>query len=292
MKLQIDRMKIDDVGGNPKKIASSVLQQIQELPLPIPIQDIAKALGIYEIREESIASFEGALIAPIEKNEGAILVNAKQTRKRKRYTIAHELGHYLNPWHESLPHKKVHCDSKDMTIEGHKTNNREIKMEIEANEFAAEILMPSHLFQKRIQDNRELGLECIISLADIFEVSREATARRYVNYVDEPMAVIFSQQGKIRYIKKHSDFPRLSVWNKDPLPNGSLSKNNKLEIGKVSEWEKIDGTIWLDKPAGINVCEQTLSQRNGFRTTLLALENPLDIEVEPDEDVWEEPIIR
>ena len=90
--LKIDRMEIDDAGGNPTKLALSVLKQIPELKPPIPVRDIAMAVDIYEIREEPLVGLEGGLIAPDDKSEGAILVNAERSEKRKRYTIGHELG--------------------------------------------------------------------------------------------------------------------------------------------------------------------------------------------------------
>ena len=52
--LQIDRMEIDDVGGNPVKLAQAVLNQVIDLKPPVPVREIAKALDIYEIREESL----------------------------------------------------------------------------------------------------------------------------------------------------------------------------------------------------------------------------------------------
>jgi Zn-dependent peptidase ImmA (M78 family) len=46
--------------------------------------------------------FEGALLTTAERDTGAIVVNKNASPQRQRFTLAHELGHLLNPWH--VPH--------------------------------------------------------------------------------------------------------------------------------------------------------------------------------------------
>jgi len=292
MTLRIDRMEIDDVGGNSVKLAVAVLRQIADLTLPVPVRDIAMALGIYEIREEKLNGLEGGLITPGDKSEGAILVNADRPERQKRYTISHELCHYLNPWHKPRTAQGFRCSSKDMATETLKAGDRVIQMEVEANEFAAELLMPSQLFQKQLARHSGINLEHVLLLADDFFVSREAAARRYITYVDEPAAIVFSKDGIIRYVKKHPNFPPLDVWNKDRLPATSLSARSALPVGVHSDWDGLDGAVWLRDQPHTNVCEQTLAQRNGYRMTLLALEeNSIDVD-EPEDYELEAPTFR
>lgn len=269
--MDIDRIAIDDVGGNPTKIAQAVTGQISDLSPPIPVREIAAALDIYEIREEQLSGLEGGLITPEDKSEGAILVNSNRPETRKRYTISHELGHYLNPWHKSTNPEGFRCSSKDMAIEQFQTNNRLQRMEVEANEFAAALLMPMRFVHSFMRQRMGADLEHILSMAKKFEVSREAAARRYVVANDEPAAVVFSKGDTIRYIKKHQHFPFLDVWNGDPLPNHSVSFRSKLPIGELSDWEAVDANIWLREPKGQEIYEQTLAQQNGFRLTLITL---------------------
>jgi len=287
--LQIDRMEIDDVGGNPLKLALAVLGQIKDLSPPIPVRDIATALDIYEIREEVLTGFEGGLITPDDKSEGAILVNADRPERRKRYTISHELGHYLNPWHKPQSADGFRCSSRDMVAETFKRGDRALQMEVQANEFAAELLMPAQLFQRELRRLTGLDLDHVLSLADEFFVSREAAARKYVTLVDEPTAVVFSKEGTIRYVKSHPKFPKLGVWSKYPLPVHLLSRLSSLPAGEASKWEVIEGDVWLQDAKGQQLCEQTLAQRNGFRLTLIALEEPSDDEEEYDEEDWAPP---
>ncbi len=286
--LQIDRMEIDDVGGEPSKLATAVLSQIGDLREPVPVREIASAVGIYEIREELLSGVEGALITTEEKREGAILVNANASEERKRFTISHELGHYLNPWHIPRSPEGFRCSSRDMAAQRFNKGDRATQMEVEANEFAVELLMPKN--QVRIFIKRRLGIdiEHVLAMANRFEVSREAAGRCYIRMNEEPAALVFSKDGVVRYVERQQFFPGMSVWNGDQLPDYSLSSRNTLPAGEVSEWGEVDGGIWLTSPKGRTVCEQTLAQRNGYRMTLLTLGDSEDDEV----DDWEPPRFR
>ena len=294
MGITIDRMEIDDAGGNPTKLAQAVLKQLPDLTPPVPIREIAAALDIYEIREAELRGIEGGLITPEDKSEGAILVREDRPEKRKRYTIGHELGHYVNPWHRPATADGFRCTARDMAAERFTKADRAKQMEVEANQFAAELLMPPGLFGRRVKRLSGVDIEQIVKLSDDFLVSREAAARRFIQYANEPLAVIFSKDGVIRYTKKHEDFPALDVWARSPLPPGSLSVQSKLEIGNVSDWGTRDGGAWLRDCAWKEICEQTLAQRNGFRLTLLALdEEYFDGDDEDKEERnWDEPKFR
>lgn len=287
MILTIDRMEIDDVGGDPVKLAAAIIEQLPDLTKPVPVRDIAAAIDIYEICEEPLSGLEGGLIVADDKSEGAILVHRDRPETRKRYTIAHEIGHYVNPWHKSDSPEGFRCRARDMAIERHAPNDRAAKMEVEANQFAAELLMPRQEVGKFLRGKAGADIDHIIGMADRFHVSREAAARRYVAHVGEPVAVVFSKDGQIRYIKTNDDFPRLSVWNGDQLPGGSLSVRDGTEIGDVSDWAEILGHVWLERSRGFTVCEQTLAQQNGFRMTLLTVERDED-----EEDAWEPQRLR
>ncbi|MBE0702702.1 MAG: hypothetical protein IH582_05955, partial [Afipia sp.] len=70
MSLTIDRMEIDDVGGDPAKLAAAIVKQLPDVSKPIPVREIAAAIDIYEIREESLSGLEGGLIVAEDKSEG------------------------------------------------------------------------------------------------------------------------------------------------------------------------------------------------------------------------------
>lgn len=287
--MQIDRMDIDDVGGNPQRLAEAVSDQIEGLSAPVPVREIAAALDIIKIVEERPKGFEGALTTNDTKSEGVILVHADRPESRKRFTIGHELGHYLNPWHKPTSSEGFRCNKDDLNARRHKPGNRAAQMEVEANVFAAELLMPRKLISRAIR-GIDLNLDLIFTLADEFAVSREAAGRRTVTLAEEPSAIVFSRSGVVRYIEKHPEFPPLLLFNGDRLSSRSLSSRSNAQPGVISNWEDADPADWLKSGSGLELWEQTVSQRDGFRTTLLSLSDEEDSEAFLDE--WEPPTFR
>ena len=154
------------------------LQQIQEKykeVIPVPIVTIAKELGIdvYETDE-----FKDDLSGSIKK-EGenfAIYVNVNQSPWRKRFTIAHEIGHFLKHREKIDPE---HTDTvKQPSPELHREDGvilsaEERKMEQEANEIAADILMPKDAFVREFEKATDIA-----EVAKKFGVSASAATVR------------------------------------------------------------------------------------------------------------------
>ena len=123
---------------------------------------------------------------------------------RSRLSIAHEIGHYLIPWHED---HSYFCKARDISC-----GNR--RLEKEAYECGCEILMPLELF---IQDALSLNTsyQSIEELSKHYKVSKEATAIRYVT--NHPgvcsFSVIINQEDndaiyplKVKYFAKSRNF--------------------------------------------------------------------------------------
>lgn len=271
--MQIDRMELADT-GNPEELAKAVLKQIPELTIPVPIEDIAFALDITDIKELRTEGFEGGLVALSGKAEGVILVNRRSRPKRQRFTIGHELGHFVNMWHEPTAGQQFLCTSTDMLRSDAWSTDRAVRMEVEANTFAAELLMPRKQFRKHIRTRAGADLEHVLWLSEKYRTSKEATARRYVALQDEPSAVVFSHQGRIRYFSRSPNFPFLDFQNGTPVPSGSISGRSGLPEGVVSDWDEVDAANWLaaDNARRLGTLqEQTVAQRDGYRMTLLTL---------------------
>lgn len=270
--IQIDRIELADI-GNPVKLANAVIDGIPDISLPIPIRDIATALDIIEIKPITVSGFEGGLVAPDDKSSGCILINENNSPRRQRFTIGHELGHYLNPWHTSSDGKGFMCSSKDMVAAQYKPNESRQRMEVEANQFSAELLMPAKFLRVDIKRLKSPEIEHIVSLSDKYDVSKESMGRRYIEFQDEPCALIFSKNGKVSYTVKDQDFPQLDVWTSgDLIPTKTLTKDFDEPSGCASDWKEHSSDIWLKYRGKYeSVYEQVLVQENGYRITLLTL---------------------
>jgi hypothetical protein len=266
--LSLDRMALDDVGANPVKIAEAIHAQLGETTGPVDVHAIARVLDIVEIREEPLETFEGALVTQPERDTGAILVNATSSPQRRRYTVSHELGHFLNPWHRPTSADGFRCSRADMMVVEKRDQDRHWRQEAEANTFAIELLTPRKRLKRYLAGMPDL--EYVLEMAAAFDISREAAARRYVALHADSLAAVFSKDGVVRYFDRSQDFRWLSPRKDSPIPELPRPEGAQL----LSAIEDADPADWLDRPAGASLSVQTLHQQNGFAITLLCADTP------------------
>ena len=140
MSLVLSRVEIESVGSDPRKLARALLAQLPAVTGPVPIEAIARALDIVSIEVAPLSGIEGCLQCDPLKSEGQIVVNANSPPRRRRYTIAHELGHFLNERHRPTIDFGFACTADDMA-KPRRTGPHQ-RQETEANIFAIEVLTP------------------------------------------------------------------------------------------------------------------------------------------------------
>ncbi len=109
--------------------------------VPVNVELLAKSLGI-EVVHSNLDSETSGLIEKKKDGRYRIVVNDNHPNTRKRFTIAHELGHYF--YHRHLIGDGVSDDRAYRSSASGAYANTAIgrKQETEANQFAATILMP------------------------------------------------------------------------------------------------------------------------------------------------------
>ncbi len=154
---------------------TAILSGLAERKLPIKIEEIAKSRGLKVVPYPLGDDVSGLL--SIENGIGTIGYNQTEPNVRRRFTIAHELGHY------ELHREKSHLFVDKQFIyrsqnSGNTLENQ--KMEQEANYFASAILMPNDLLRKEVEKiHLDLGNEeALRELAKAFEVSVTAMSVR------------------------------------------------------------------------------------------------------------------
>ncbi len=156
--------------------------------------DIAMERGAY-VRERLIDGAEAWLVR--KNNRAIITVNSRvPERGRKRFAIAHELGHFELHSDSQL----VICSEEDMFAW-----NESKEQEIEANEFASCILMPEEIFSRYIKREAP-NMDRVSELSGEFRTTLTATAIRYVQLSSEPCAMAVSSNGVIKWYKKSDSF--------------------------------------------------------------------------------------
>lgn len=260
--VELDLIELADC-VRPEQLVAEILRQNPQLPVPVPIEELARCAGISKIEAVGSTGFEGALIANDTKSDGLIFYNSQVPRPRQRFTIGHELGHFLLPWHRQ---SNFQCSAEDISS---RTNKG---WELEANQFSAELLMPTALLERRLSPSKEFELNDISRVREDFGTSMESTTRRVVEMSEYAYAVVFSKDNKVRYSVFSKFFSaKLGVRKDSPLPTKSLSR---LGTSSLDDWNELDAHWWLDEPRGRShdpesIFEQTLVQDDGYKVTLL-----------------------
>lgn len=145
---------------------------------PIDVERVAKHLQLKIAYAELGEGVSGLLISKGDRT--AIAVQGSDASNRKRFTIAHEIGHfYLR--HQFEPGEHVHVDHGHViTPRNSRSSTGVDPKEIEANQFAACLLMPTKLLEARIKALRTRSLRDshVTYLANEFEVSEQAMTIR------------------------------------------------------------------------------------------------------------------
>jgi Zn-dependent peptidase ImmA (M78 family) len=274
--------------GSPEKILTVILKHYPDWTAPVPVEDFATAVNIVDIRELDADGFEGALLTDANKQKGVILYKAGTRKERRRFTIAHELGHFLMPSHKG----NQQCTAADLK-ESRRGNDHQ-RREAEANRFAAGLLMPKPWFSRDMNRLGDADVTHVMTLAKQYCTSLEATSNRYCELTDDICAFVFAKDGVIRYMRTASNFPRLAVTAGDRLPDGCASlRAPALPLRVATSWAELDGSIWLQTEWGRKspaLLEQSIRQADGFQISLLfiSLEETENEEGEAEVDKsWE-----
>lgn len=181
-----------------KLLRDSGFDEITDLPMDLFVAGLDATLV-----EEKLTNCDGKII--FGTNKAIIKVNSEiQFVERKRFVTAHEIGHLIMHRNMQLPDDTF---ANFNIISGLEKALKTGKQELEANEFASELLMPEKIFLKEAKGKFSPLL--IKRLAERFKTSLTATVFRYFQFNLHPLCLVFIENGKVRYWKKSDD---LKVW--------------------------------------------------------------------------------
>jgi hypothetical protein len=254
----LSRVEIESVGSDPRRIADALIRQMPDLPGPSQSRRSRANWTSCRSRWRRCGASKAACNVDALKSEGQIIVNAASSQRRRRYTIAHELGHFLNERHQPTDHDRFVCTAEDMTSP--RRRGRHLQQELEANAFAIEVLAPRRALSTLIGKPAEL--DHALALVKRFDISREAAIRRYVALHPECLAVVFSRNGQVRYVEKSDSFPR--DHRRVGRPAGPHSST--VPSGRQPHLARRGGAIdWIKRPARLTLFAQTLFPRERLR---------------------------
>ena len=135
--------------------ARKVLQDYRYTRPPIPVEEIAMAEGLPIVR---VSDWDDRVSAYLDHGAMTIAVNDRHHPLRRRFSIAHELGHFF------LGNSLEQAYEEEIDLEQEQRED-----EVEANEFASELLVPRAMLMgdfARVKDAARL--------ADLYQVSEHA----------------------------------------------------------------------------------------------------------------------
>jgi Zn-dependent peptidase ImmA (M78 family) len=160
-----------------KRELAAILERANVVAPPVPVEKIAKMLGA-RIQQANFNNQVSGIL--VRKGDDVVIgVASEQSKNRQRFTIAHELGHLI--LHEG---EEVHVDREFRVKLRSRVSSEAVDVdEIEANAFAAGLLMPETLLRKDVK-NFDVDFEDasqVDSLAKRYNVSSQAMTFRLLN---------------------------------------------------------------------------------------------------------------
>jgi hypothetical protein len=216
--------------------AKSLLNKFGIKSAPVDPYRIARDMDI-EVTEDDCEGYTGMLLVV----EGEALISVKSNIReysKKRFTVAHEMGHFSIPDHVTPEKHFFRCTDKDLN-----TFDRRGGKEAEANEFAAELLMPEDIFRKIIR-LKDLSYDFLQDLTSEFNTSLTATGIRFTELSGDYVLIV-SENSCIVWFLKGDNFP-FYVRGNGRLDKESIAIEFFEGNALPKSFEIVPADAWLD----------------------------------------------
>lgn len=250
-----------------------------------PAELIVHELGITvpeEIDLEAIAWTQGARVRyrPLDGceariigsgNEAIITVNSRSSHRRKRYSIAHELGHWK--WHRG---RILVCRADEIGV----GVASEAQAERIADSFAADLIMPRFILRPLSASFPRLTFKTVTAIGERFDVSTTATAIRLVETEHTPsLLVCHGRHGRRWFVRS----PSVPVhWFPQPTLHHDTFAFDILFGGKPNDEtpHRIGADAWFDCWGAdrFEMTEESIRISEQEVLTLLVIKNPAMLE--------------
>lgn len=239
-------------------------------PAEIDICAIAQSTGATVV-EKPVKGCEARIVGYGER--AIIVVNSESIPPRKRFSAAHELGH----WMRDAGTIGLGCNPESLM------GRTDDSAETEANRYASDLLMPEFMFKPRAKD-RPITFETVSFLKNVFRTSLTATAIRLVDQGSYPAMLVCSDAQRVCWPWRGVEVPR-SLWPQTP---GPMTFASELLQGTSHE-TKTSGEVcsdqWFSSVRPHSIHEDSRRIHSGLVLTLLwwTDEGPL-IEIQEDQE--------
>jgi hypothetical protein len=260
--------------------AEQVLKDRSIVSLPIDPVAIATGLGIKVMPKDPRSPGVSGMLIRVGNEFGIGYATHINSAGFRRFSIAHELGHFFLPGHIDA------VFVNDDIHESHAGFASGERYEMEADHFSAGILMPRTLFVPALRQSGS-GLAAIEKLSNLCQTSMPATAIRFAQCTSDPVAIVISTGNKVEYCFMSSALKGVSgidwIRKGQAVPRGTPTFIFNGDSDNVQGGARVEDTSnlsdWFNGKRSIEISEAILGL-GGYGKTLTVL---YDIEL-PDED--------
>ncbi len=232
---------------------AQALVEFLDLQQPFDFNQMLSEIGL-QSREVPSTGFDGALVRRPGEARGIIAVRESIPEPvSKRFTIAHEVGHYVLPGHDvdcSV------CTEEDVSLLKENLLKENVgEFEQEANQFAAELLLPAKQVKKIVKD-RGTSMDTCKFISKAFDTSLTAAAVRCVELSDSVAALVETRNGVVRRYRRSDRWKYFITTNKE-LGSESLAMQlsvtgERETVGRVPAW------AWIRIEFGWEIMEHSI----------------------------------
>lgn len=243
-----------------------------------------------KIKGEDLDGIDGMLIANKDRSKWLILYNsAMSSEGRKRFTIAHEFGHYLLHRHQQ---DQFECGSDVIEV----GNGSERDVEGEADLFASTLLMPLDDFRRQV-DGQPASFDLLGHCADRYGVSLTAVALRWIEIAPRRAVLVASRDDHMLWAKSNNAAFKSGAYfatrkNTIELPGEVLAHSNNALT--MSQQRTTRAQLWFPRePANMPVIEMIrVAEQYDYTLTLLLLPDTKRWSPQHDDELEEDTYDR
>lgn len=155
-----------------------------------------------------------------------VIVEKSAPSARQRFTLAHELGHILIPWHVGTIVDRIDPNLPDMLSDYW-------RMEVEANTFAAELLMPHTWIEKLIGDISDLA-ELHRTISETCDVSAESAGIRLVQFLPKNIVYASERNGIVEFSGRTEGTLAGKLNRGDRFPDRIFDYNERHHVSEMN----------------------------------------------------------
>lgn len=215
---------------------------------PVPLEKIIceysrlkfPASPVVAVEGRALGKFEGGLYPVHDNKAWAVVYNSAVSNGRRRFTLAHEFGHYL--MHRTLLPDGIECGEDAVTF------RNGADLEAEADEFAAYLLMPLDDFRRQIPPDADPTLDDFSAAAERYGVSLIACVLRWLEYTTRRSMLAISRDGFILWARASEPAFKTGLFirtrNAPPVEVPSASLLGRADFADI-------GREGVDHPPGV-----------------------------------------